>query len=58
MNTVILKSAADANFYGLSWRFIEDGEGYGIIGKDNEYLPVNYNDDGQPDGWEYEEEDD
>lgn len=49
----ILRSAADAAYYGLSWRFIHDGEGYGVIGEAGEFLSVHYDEEGNPDGWEY-----
>ena len=49
----VLRSAADAAALGLSWRFIQDGEEYGIMGKDGNTLPRHYDEDGEPDGWEY-----
>lgn len=56
-NIIILRSAADAACWGLSWSFIEDGSSeYGIFGNDGELLLRHYDDDGQPDGWEYEVE--
>ena len=50
---IVIRSAADAAAYGLSWRFIEDGEGYGIFTREGELLQRHYDDEGEPDGWEY-----
>lgn len=50
---IVIRSAADAAYYGLSWRFIEDGEEYGIFAPDGELLPRHYDEEGEPDGWEY-----
>ena len=50
---IVIRSAADAAAYGLSWRFIDDGEWYGIFTQDGEPLPRHYTKDGEPDGWEY-----
>lgn len=52
--SIILRSAADAAAFGLSWRFVQDGNGYGVIGTDGEFLPVHYDEDGEQDGWEYQ----
>jgi len=54
LRSVVLRSAADAAAAGLSWRFVQDGEGYGIFGEDGNVLTVHYDDDGEPDGWEWD----
>jgi len=51
--TRVIRSAADAASAGLSWRFVQDGEEYGIFGEDGEVLPRHYDVDGEPDGWEW-----
>lgn len=57
MEEIIIRSAADVYRHGLSpklsWRFIHDGEGYGILGEDGEFLPENVNEEGEADGWVY-----
>ena len=54
LNLVVLRSAADAAAYGLSWNFVQDGNGeYGIFGSDGEVLPVHFDDEGNQDGWEF-----
>ena len=50
---IVIRSAADAAAYGLIWRFIEDGEEYGIFTQGGEPLPRHYDEEGEPDGWEY-----
>lgn len=58
MNTIILSSAADAAaISGMSWRFIQDGRDYGIIGPDGAVLPVHYDEEGCQDGWEWQDAD-
>ena len=56
---IILKSAADAASMNadLSWAFIEDGEveKYGMFYASGEPLARNYDEEGQPDGWLFEE---
>ena len=58
MEVTVLKSAADAASMNadLSWSFIEDGEGnYGIFYSSGEPLERNYDEEGQPSGWLFEE---
>lgn len=50
---IIIRSAADAAYHRLTWRFIQDGGPYGIFTQDGEPLPRHYTKDGEPDGWEY-----
>jgi hypothetical protein len=50
---VVIRSAEEAIEFGLSWRFIQDGEGFGIMDESGDFLPVNFDDDGEPDGWLY-----
>lgn len=57
MEVTVLRSAADAASMDLSWSFIEDGEpgNYGIFYASGEPLERNYDEEGQPSGWLFEE---
>ena len=59
MEVTVLKSAADAASMNadLSWSFIEDGEpgNYGIFYASGSPLERNYDEEGQPSGWLFEE---
>jgi len=57
MEVTVLRSAADAASMDLSWSFIEDGESgsYGIFYASGEPLERNYDEEGQPSGWLFEE---
>ena len=60
MGIAIIKSATNASGMDadLSWSFVEDGdsESYGIFYSDGTPLERNYDEEGEPDGWVFEEQ--